>query len=53
LSEAITEWHSAVLHAMCDGVLADRLSEDQTGKNPMVQGHDFGMSVATLSTQIL
>jgi hypothetical protein len=53
LSEAITEWHSAMPHAMCDGVLAERLSEDKTGKNPMVHGQDFGMSVATLSTQIL
>jgi len=53
LSAAIIEWHSAVPHAMCDEVLADRFSEDQTGKKPMVQGQDFRMGVATLSTQIL
>jgi hypothetical protein len=53
LSAAITEWHSEVPHAMCDGALADRFSEDQTGKNPMVQGQDFKMGVATLSTQIM
>lgn len=28
-------------------------SEDQTGKNPTVQGQDFRMGVATLLTQIL